>query len=69
MLRRLMILTIMGFSMLVVACEPDTTGERIADSMENLGDDLQDFAEDVGNVVEDACEELKQEAGAKGTNC
>lgn len=69
MLRNLLITILMGFSMMIVACQPDTAGERIADSMEDVGDEMRDSAEDIGNEVEDACEEMKQEAGAEDTNC
>ena len=69
MLRSLLIMAIMALSMLVVACEPDTPGERFADSMEDAGDNVRDSAEDFGNEIEDACEELKQEAGAADSNC
>lgn len=69
MLRSLLIMLVMTLSIMVVGCEPDTPGERIADSMEDVSDEVRDSAEDIGNEMEDACEELKQEAGAADSNC
>ncbi|MBT8095862.1 MAG: hypothetical protein HKN35_13280 [Woeseia sp.] len=69
MFHKLLILTIVSFSIFIAACEPDTPAERIADSVEEAGDSLRDSADDIGNEVEDACEEIKEEAGAKDSNC
>jgi len=69
MLRYFTILTALIMAMAIVACEPDTTSEKAADHIEDAGDELQAAADDVGNEVEDACEEIKEEAGAKDTDC
>lgn len=69
MIRSLLITLIMGFSMLFVACEQESAGERFAENVEEVGDEIRDSADNIGNEVEDACEEMKQEAGADDTDC
>lgn len=69
MIRKLMIMLVMGLAVLGVACEPDTPSEKLADNIEEAGEEMSDAVEDVGNEVEDACEEVKQESGAADTDC
>lgn len=69
MSRSLTLITALIIAAFGVACEPDTPSEKAADHIEDAGDELKSAAEDVGNEVEDACEELKEETGAKDTDC
>ena len=67
--RKLFVTLVMALGFAAVACQPDTTSEKVADEIEDAGEELQSAAEDIGNEVEDACEEVKQEAGAADTDC
>ena len=67
--RKLFVTIAIALGFAAVACQPDTTAERVADEVESAGEELQSAAEDVRNEVEDACEEVKQEAGAADTDC
>jgi polyhydroxyalkanoate synthesis regulator phasin len=50
----------------------EKTGKKIDDAVdggEDLIDEAKDKANEVGNKIEDACEETKEAADAKDTDC
>jgi len=54
----------------------ETTGDNISsivsdskDAANDAGDTIEDAATDTGNAIEDTCEDVKNELGAKDTDC
>nr|WP_183410080.1 hypothetical protein [Litorivivens lipolytica] len=43
--------------------------EREEGPMEEMGENMDEAATDFGNAVEDTCEDAKEGAGAKDTDC
>lgn len=59
-------LSIVGFTALfafgIAACEQKSEAEKV-------GEKIDDTVTDMGNAVEDACEDVKEGAGAKDEDC
>jgi len=69
MLRRFLLIIVIGLAAVATACQPDTTSEKIAENIEDTGDEIADVADDMRDEVENACEEAKQAADAADTDC
>ncbi len=69
----LMSLLFASFAFGLSACDnkgpAEKAGAQVDETMSDAADAVDDAATDAGNAIEDACEEIKEGADAKNTNC
>lgn len=64
----LLLVTIASFA--IAACDTnDGMAEKAGEALDKTGAEIDKAATDLGNAVEDACEDVKEGAGAKDTDC
>ena len=64
----LLIALLTSFLFFLAGCD-EGPAENAGEKIDDVADDIADGLEDAGNEIEDACEEAKQNMGAKNTNC
>lgn len=64
----LLLAVVTAFS--ITACDQnDGMAEKAGEAMDEAGENVEKAATDAGNAIEDACEDAKEGAGAKDTDC